>query len=134
MDTVVALEGRILGKPASADEAASMLRALSGRRHEVFTGVAVLFGNEMHQEVVRTAVRFKALSEPEIRAYLRTGESLDKAGAYGIQGLAALFVEEIRGCYYNVVGFPLNRVYEILRGLGFEPKSFGGGKRDAAGG
>lgn len=114
-DTVVEIDGRILGKPGDAEEAAGMLRALSGREHRVYTGLAVSLGGKSAVRTVRTDVRFKDFDEPLIRFYLRTGESLDKAGAYGIQGVGALLVESISGDYFNVVGLPLSTLYDLLR-------------------
>jgi septum formation protein len=117
-DTVVELDGEILGKPKDAQEAATMLRRLSGRSHRVLTGVTVLGpqGTEAHCE--ETEVYFRPLSEAEIQAYVRTGEPMDKAGAYGIQGYAALFVEKLVGDYYNVMGLPVCRTGLMLRKAG----------------
>ena len=119
-DTVVAADGRIFGKPAGAGEAADMLRALSGRTHEVFSGLTV----RTHARVVSacecTRVTFRSLSEAEISAYIRTGEPFDKAGAYGIQGMGALLVERIDGDYYNVVGLPVCRLMLLLRAFGVD--------------
>jgi septum formation protein len=117
-DTTVSRGGRILEKPATAREAARMLAFLSGRTHLVHTGVALL---PVHRAMPRfftetTKVRFRKLSAAEIKAYVATGEPLDKAGAYGIQGRAAAFVTRIEGDYCNVVGLPLARVVEVLRG------------------
>ena len=106
-DTVVSVDGAVLGKPKDAADASRMLRLLSGRTHEVFTGVTVLRGDEICTAYERTAVRFRALTEAEIAAYVATGEPLDKAGAYGAQGKAALFVEGIEGDFFNVMGLPL---------------------------
>lgn len=108
-DTVVVLQERIFGKPANAEEAFLMLRQLSGRRHRVYTGLCLMRGAPAFSrcEVVETEVRFKMLSDAEIRAYVNTGEPLDKAGAYGIQGMGAFLVESIHGSYTNVVGLPL---------------------------
>ena len=117
-DTVVALDGDILGKPRDAAEAAEMLRRLSGRAHEVYTGVTVLGGGRELCCAERTAVRFRALAEEEIAAYVATGEPLDKAGAYGAQGLGALFVEGITGDFFNVMGLPLCRLGRMLNELG----------------
>jgi len=122
-DTVVVLDGRVLGKPRDEDEARAMLRALSGRTHEVITGVALalLRGADpelIAQDHVRTQVTFRELSEAEIEAYVMSGEPMDKAGAYGIQGRGALLVEEIKGCYSNVVGLPLSRTWEMLGASG----------------
>jgi septum formation protein len=116
-DTIVVLERAVLGKPGSRQEAAAMLRRLAGRTHAVFTGVCVhdpLRGNSTGQ-VVRTDVRFAPLSEEEIQEYIATGEPMDKAGAYAIQGRASRFVEHIEGCYFNVVGLPIPTVYRMLR-------------------
>ena len=116
-DTVVALDNRILGKPRDAAEAFSMLSALSGNTHRVYTGLAVMdaAAGRAAVELEATEVRFRALSEAEIRAYIRSGEPMDKAGAYGIQELGALFVEGIAGDYFNVVGLPLCRLGKILK-------------------
>lgn len=119
-DTIVVLGGRILGKPADAREAAAMLRELEGTSHEVYTGVAVVDAGSGRAVVghERTVVRFRPLTEAEISAYVATGEPLDKAGAYGIQGIGALLVAGIEGCYTNVVGLPLGRLSELLRMFG----------------
>lgn len=116
-DTVVVLDGSILGKPATVDEATAMLHRLSGRTHEVYTGFALLQkpGNRAVVEHERTIVHFAELQSDEIKAYVATGEAMDKAGGYGIQGRAALFIDRIEGCYFNVVGFPLHKFYITLR-------------------
>ena len=106
-DTVVALGGRILGKPAGPGDAAAMLRSLSGRRHTVYTGVAICRGGENEVFCEGTRVWFRALEEGEILRYVETGEPMDKAGAYGIQGAGALFIPKIQGDYYNVMGLPV---------------------------
>ena len=115
-DTTVTLENHILGKPEDAADAARMLRMLSGRSHHVITGVAVVTaeGAEVAAEV--TAVRFLTMSDEEIAAYVATGEPMDKAGAYGIQGLAARWIPRVEGCYFNVVGLPLALVCTLLDG------------------
>lgn len=115
-DTVVVCEGRVLGKPSGREEAAGMLRALSGKVHEVITGVA-LYAPPDHRlvEVERTAVFFRNLSEGEIGIYSRLDEPLDKAGAYAIQGHASIFVERIEGDYLNVVGLPVSRLFGMFR-------------------
>ena len=107
----------VLGKPDSASSAASMLRLLSGRTHVVLTGLCVLEarGERRWVEAVRTQVRFGPLTEEEIRQYVATGEPLDKAGSYAIQGLASKFVERIEGCYCNVVGLPVPTLYRLLK-------------------
>lgn len=114
-DTIVAAEGTILGKPRNEKEAAAMLKQLSGRRHSVFTGVALVKDDEIHTKVVETKVWFRRLSDEEIKAYIATGEPKDKAGAYGIQGKAASFVDKINGSYTNVVGLPLAQVCKMLQ-------------------
>jgi septum formation protein len=118
-DTVVSVEGRILGKPVDEEDAARMLRMLSGRAHEVFTGVTIQgrCGGEAVRRTfsVRTVVHVSPLSEEEIQDYIREGESLDKAGAYGIQGHFLRYVSGIEGDYYNVVGLPISRVYHELK-------------------
>ena len=117
-DTVVELDGEILGKPHSKEEAAEMLRALSGRSHRVLTGVTVMGpkGTETHCE--ETSVVFREMSQAEINWYVATGEPMDKAGAYGIQGYAAIFIEKIDGDYYNVMGLPVCQVGLMLRRAG----------------
>ena len=117
-DTIVYYGSRVYGKPRSPDEAAEMLRTLSGRTHEVFTGVCVIrLGRELLR-ADRSAVRFRPLSEEEIAAYIATGEPLDKAGAYGAQGKGALFVERIEGDFFNVMGLPLCVLGEMLKEQG----------------
>lgn len=117
-DTTVTLDGHILGKPEDAADAARMLRLLSGRTHRVITGVAVVTakGAEVAAEV--TGVRFLTLSDAEIAAYIATGEPMDKAGAYGIQGAAARWIPRVEGCYFNVVGLPLALVNTMLEATG----------------
>lgn len=113
-DTVVVLDGRILGKPADEDEARRVLGELSGRAHDVLTGVAVADGSGIRDAVARTRVWFAELSAAEVAAYVASGEHRDKAGAYGIQGRASCFVERIDGSYSNVVGLPVAVVYRLL--------------------
>jgi septum formation protein len=117
-DTVVVAEGVILGKPQDAEEAVKMLKQLSGKTHKVLTGIAIAYAGEILAEVCETKVVFRQLSEDEIKQYVATGEPLDKAGAYGIQGKGAVLVEKIDGCYNNVVGLPLTRMQLILAKLG----------------
>lgn len=119
-DTVVYFNGNILGKPKDRDEAFHMLKSLNGNEHQVYTGLAVIdkYSGIVRQEFVKTSVRFCNISDNQIEKYLKRGEYKDKAGAYGIQGYAGAFIPEIRGCYYNVVGLPLNRLYEMLIGMG----------------
>lgn len=120
-DTVVVLDGHILGKPRSNDEAHQMLQQLSGRTHSVVTGVAMvrLPDAERRQFVETTLVHFAQLSSDEISRYLATGEPYDKAGAYGIQGRAGRYIPRIEGCYFNVVGLPLSRLLTSLQELGW---------------
>ena len=119
-DTLVSLDGAPLGKPADEREAHEMLAALSGREHEVFTGVCVLDAKTGQSETrtVRTGVTFRDITPEEIDAYIATGEPMDKAGAYAIQGGAAPFVSALDGEYENVVGFPVAEVREMLSGFG----------------
>ena len=117
-DTVVAVDGKILGKPKDREDAARMLRLLSGRTHEVYTGVTVLSPQGEDVRAEKTAVRFKPLSEREIAAYIATGEPMDKAGAYGAQGIASLLIEGMEGDYFNVVGLPLCTLGKMLEKLG----------------
>lgn len=118
-DTTVVVDGEILGKPADAFDAARMLRLLSGRWHEVLSGVALRHRDAEATAVDRSRVRFLPLSEDEVRWYVGTGEPFGKAGAYAIQGLASRFIDRIEGSYSNVVGLPVSRVYEELKRLGF---------------
>ncbi|MBN2346298.1 MAG: septum formation protein Maf [Candidatus Aminicenantes bacterium] len=113
-DTVVLLDGSSIGKPGDRGEAQAMLRRLSGRMHQVLTGLAVMHQGETRFAISRTRVFFKALEDREIDLYLDHEHFLDKAGAYAIQGRAALFVERIEGCFFNVMGFPLNLFYRML--------------------
>lgn len=128
-DTVVVLDGKILGKPSDEEEAARMLSALQGRSHEVYTGVAVLEYAESGEGAVpggwklekkenyavETRVYVNPMTEQEIREYIATGDPMDKAGAYGIQGRFAAYIDRIEGDYYNVVGLPVSRVYRTLK-------------------
>ena len=113
-DTLVAVDGLVLGKPADEADAARMLRMLSGRRHQVIGGVALLCGNAEVLFHCVSEVCFFPLREEEIAAYIRSGEPMDKAGAYGIQGLGRLFVESICGDYFNIVGLPVSRLMRAL--------------------
>lgn len=117
-DTVVAVDGALLAKPADAAENANFLRQLSGRTHQVFTGVCVCVGGHAQTEVARTDVTFRALNTAEIEFYAQSGEGLDKAGGYGAQGLGMALISRINGEYSNVVGFPLSLVIGMLRGHG----------------
>ena len=123
-DTIVVCEGRVLGKPHDAEEARQMLRLLSGRDHQVMTGMTVLRGDKAAICTEVTDLRFRELSDREIDAYVATGEPMDKAGAYGIQGGAALFCERMVGDYYNVMGLPVCRLSKILHQIA--PDMMGG--------
>ena len=116
-DTLVSLDGVPLGKPEDAAQARDMLMALSGREHEVFTGVCVMDAETGESETrpVRTGVTFRAISPREIEDYIATGEPMDKAGAYAIQGGAGAFVKDLDGAFENVMGFPVDDVREMLR-------------------
>ena len=113
-DTVVAVDGKILGKPKDKADAKCMLRLLSGKTHSVFSGVTVIKNKTAHTFCEETKVTFFPLSDDEIESYVNTGEPLDKAGAYGIQGKGALLVEKIDGDYYNVVGLPIGKLNRLL--------------------
>lgn len=117
-DTMVFLDGLRLGKPRDPQEARDMLAALSGRTHQVCTGVALCRGDALVTEAETTAVTFRPLSEREIRRYVATGECLDKAGAYGVQGLGALLVERLDGDFFNVMGLPVLRLSRMLERFG----------------
>ena len=122
-DTVVVLDGQILGKPKDEEDAADMLSRLQGRAHEVYTGTAILDYDEegrrsVVNQAVRTEVHVHAMEEAEIRRYIATGEPMDKAGAYGIQGRFAAFFDRIEGDYYNVVGLPVSSMYQELKKAG----------------
>jgi septum formation protein len=117
-DTLVFLDGTALGKPHDAEDARRMLHLLSGRRHAVYTGVAVICGEDTLAVAVRTDVFFRSLTDEEIEAYIHTGEPMDKAGAYGAQGRAAVFIERIEGDFFNVMGLPVCALTLMLRRLG----------------
>lgn len=119
-DTMVFLDDRKLGKPGDEDEAFLMLSALSGRVHTVCTGVTVMQGNRTLTEAEQTRVRFASLDEDTIRAYIRTGEPMDKAGAYGVQSLGALLIEGIEGDFFNVMGLPVRRLSLMLSRFGVQ--------------
>jgi septum formation protein len=118
-DTTVTLDGQILGKPADAVEAAAMLRLYGGREHTVLTAVAVAYKGQLRTALNESTVRFKTLTEDEIAAYIASGEPFDKAGGYGIQGRAAMFVERVCGSYTGVVGLPLFETAELLKEVGY---------------
>lgn len=121
-DTIVVIDGVILGKPSDAEEASAMLRRLSGRTHEVITAVAIVDAASGRMEAAHatTRVTFRPLSEGEIARYIATGEPFDKAGGYGIQGRGALLVERIEGCYPNVVGLPLVTLADLFTKFGVD--------------
>jgi len=116
-DTVVTLDGHIFEKPGGHGEARHMLRQLSNRTHEVITGFCLLTRDEKVIDHEKTRVTFYRLSDAEIEMYLNSDEPFDKAGAYGIQGFAALFIKQLEGCYFNVMGFPLGKFYQHLKEL-----------------
>lgn len=119
-DTIVAFNNRILGKPKDKKDAFEMLQALSDNEHEVYSGLAILDvkSNKIIKDFVCTKVKFSKLTSSQIEKYINTGDPMDKAGAYGIQGKAGVFVENINGCYYNVVGLPLNKLNSMLMEMG----------------
>ena len=114
-DTVVCVDGRVLGKPKDEEDAFCMLRALSGREHQVYTGVCLIKNGKKDVRCDKTDVFFTSLSDEEIRDYIRTGEPMDKAGAYAIQGIAGMFVEKICGSFSNVIGLPTSLVRQMLK-------------------
>lgn len=116
-DTIVVCEGKVLGKPKSEENAYAMLSLLSGRDHQVMTGCTVLRGEKCETFTEVTDLHFRTLSEREIRAYIASGEPMDKAGAYGIQGGAALFCRRMEGDYYNVMGLPVCRLWQTLQSI-----------------
>ena len=117
-DTIVVCGGTVLGKPRDEEDAFRILSLLSGRSHEVMTGMTVLRGDEIVTHTEVTKIHFRQLHPDELRAYIATGEPMDKAGAYGIQGGAALFADQMEGDYYNVMGLPVCRLAMILRSFG----------------
>jgi septum formation protein len=125
-DTIVVVDGDILGKPRDASDAATMLRRLSGRAHTVFTAVAVARGDRTESAVEAPEVTFRTLADADIAAYVATGEPLDKAGAYGIQGYGATIVERVNGDYFSVMGLGLRRLVELLGRVGVEYHFRGG--------
>lgn len=117
-DTVVVLDEHILEKPKDADDAYRMIRLLSGREHSVVTGVCLRRGDEFLADALETRVRFISLTNQEVEDYVASGEPMDKAGAYAIQGLASKFIDRIEGDYFNVVGLPVSLVYGMLKRFG----------------
>lgn len=124
-DTIVVLDGEVLEKPTDAEDAVRMLRRLQGRRHEVITAVCLLADGVAHEAVDRTSVQFRPATEGALRAYVATGEPMDKAGAYGIQGYGAALVERIEGDFFGVMGLPVRLVLDLLERAGVEYR-FGG--------
>ena len=120
-DTIVVCAGKVLGKPHSAEEAKQMLALLSGRDHQVMTGLTVAKGDQVCTCTEVTDIHFRPLTDKEIDAYVQSGEPMDKAGSYGIQGRGCVLVEGIRGDYYNVMGLPVCRLALMLRKFGIEP-------------
>lgn len=118
-DTVVAHRGEILGKPRDRADARSMILRLAGETHDVWSGIAVAASGRVESAVERTRVRFRPVSPEEAESYVATGEPMDKAGAYGIQGMGAAFVERVEGDFFNVMGFPLPRFLELLGRFGW---------------
>ena len=119
-DTAVVVDGRILGKPANRADAVSQLQQLSGREHRVLTGVALAFEDTVETRLSVSHVRFRRMDTSEIAAYWDTGEPVDKAGSYAVQGIAAVFIEEIRGSYSGIMGLPLYETAQLLRSVGHE--------------
>lgn len=119
-DTMVYAGGALMGKPKSPEHAEEMLQELSGKKHSVYTGIAVMLGGRIICDSQKTDVFFRSLTKREISAYVATGEPMDKAGAYGVQGRAALFVERIEGDYYNAVGLPLCKLGQMVSEMGVE--------------
>ena len=121
-DTIVVMKGRIFGKPKDEETAKAMLKLLSGNVHQVYTGYTVISGKELVCGHECTSVEFYTLSQEEIDTYATSGEPLDKAGAYGIQGRGSLFVKRINGDFYNVMGLPVAKIHRILENLGSQPE------------
>lgn len=126
-DTVVVVDGRILGKPLDEDEAREFLQLLQDNTHDVFTGYTIARGGRMKSRVIRTRVRFRAMSREEISWYIASGEPMDKAGAYAVQGIASIFIDRIQGSYTNVIGLPVSELYEDLKGFGLQFQDCTGG-------
>lgn len=118
-DTIVVVEEHVLGKPTNADDARRMLRLLSGRKHQVLTSVCLVGNDHRDVQTETTQVHFNEVTNEEIEKYIATGEPMDKAGAYGIQGIASRWIPRVEGCYFNVMGLPVSRVYRMLRSAGF---------------
>ena len=123
VDTVVYIDDIILGKPRDIDEAFKYLKMLSGREHKVYSGITIYntHSGKIVQDYEETIVHFRELSDEEIKWYITTGEPLEKAGGYSIQGYASIFIDYIKGCYYNVVGLPLVKLFKLLSEVGINP-------------
>lgn len=117
-DTIVVCDNHVIGKPVTREEAGEFLRLLSGNSHEVWTGVSILYRGEPVYDFARTRVIFDPIDEKELAFYLENEDYMDKAGAYAIQGMASVFVNRIEGCYFNVMGFPLNLFHQMLKRIG----------------
>jgi septum formation protein len=122
-DTIVVIDGTILGKPRDPREAYDFLTLLQDKTHYVLTGYTIASGNRSISRAVKTKVRFRAMTAKEITWYISTGEPMDKAGAYALQGIGSLFIKEIHGCYTNVIGLPLSHLYKDLNKFGILPQS-----------
>ena len=120
VDTIVVFKGKKLGKPKSKEDAFKMLKSFSGKWQEVYSGVALIDckTGKTIKDCEISKVKFRKLDDEEIKKYIETGEPMDKAGAYGIQGLSSIFIEKIDGCYFNVVGFPIYNIYKNLKTIG----------------
>jgi len=126
-DTIVVVGDRILGKPLDPDEARDYLLLLQGKTHDVFTGYTIVHGDRAKSRVIRTRVRFRPMTHEEIVWYIASGEPTDKAGAYALQGIASIFISDIRGSYTNVIGLPLSELYEDLKQFGLRFEGIEGG-------
>lgn len=116
-DTIVHLDGKLFGKPENEKQAEAYLKLLSGNTHEVITGICVYYQGKPYCAFESSLVSFATLCEAEIQAYIATGEPMDKAGAYGIQGYGSQFIQSIQGCYFNVMGFPIHRFYTLIKSM-----------------
>ncbi len=127
-DTIVVVGGRILGKPGSIEEAEKFLILLKNTTHDVYTGYTIVNSQEIRTRAVRTQVHFKAMSAEEISWYVSTGEPMDKAGAYAVQGIGSVFIDRIEGSYTNVIGLPLSDLYYDLKAFGLKLKTIEHGR------
>ncbi|MBN2298510.1 MAG: septum formation inhibitor Maf [Deltaproteobacteria bacterium] len=127
-DTIVVVGGRILGKPSSSRDAAEYLLLLENRKHEVYTGYTIINRHECRTRTIRTEVHFRAMTSEEISWYVSTGEPMDKAGAYAVQGTGSLFIDKIEGSYTNVIGLPLSDLYYDLKDFGLKLKTIEHGR------